>query len=109
MQVSRSFSQQNSLYKLLCDSEEKFSLIMEYKAVKDYPMDIYVLLDLSKSMENETVNLSTLGKLLTDTFRDTRSDFRFGLGTITNVFKNELPLNSDMKEFSVSELQSVPK
>ncbi len=45
-------------------------------------MDLYYLMDLSKSMEDDKEKLSALGDLLAETMQNITSNFRYGTLTI---------------------------
>jgi integrin beta 1 len=44
---------------------------------EDYPVDLYYLMDLSKSMEDDKEKLSALGDLLAETMQNITSNFRY--------------------------------
>ena len=60
-----------------------------YEQAQDYPVDLYYLADLSKSMEDDKERLSTLGGLLCSTMHNFTSNFRLGFGSF--VDKVEMP------------------
>lgn len=57
---------------------------MNYAQAEDYPVDLYYLMDLSKSMEDDKEKLSHLGDLLSDTMRNITSNFRLGFGSFVD-------------------------
>lgn len=57
---------------------------MSYAQAQDYPVDLYYLMDLSKSMEDDKDKLSKLGDLLSDTMRNITSNFRLGFGSFVD-------------------------
>lgn len=63
---------------------EKHSLKVSYAQAEDYPVDLYYLMDLSKSMEDDKAKLSSLGDLLSDTMRNITSNFRLGFGSFVD-------------------------
>ncbi|XP_037919074.1 integrin beta-PS isoform X1 [Hermetia illucens] len=104
---------------------EKHRLTMQYSQAEDYPVDLYYLMDLSKSMEDDKEKLSKLGDLLSDTMRNITSNFRLGFGSFVDKvlmpyvstvpkkllhpcegceapygFRNHMPLNTNTKSFS---------
>ena len=50
-----------------CLSDEAHNLDFFYEQAQDYPVDLYYLMDLSKSMEDDKEKLSALGDLLAAT------------------------------------------
>lgn len=57
---------------------------MSYKQAEDYPVDLYYLMDLSKSMEDDKEKLSKLGSLLAETMTNITSNFRLGFGSFVD-------------------------
>lgn len=57
---------------------------IDYSQAEDYPVDLYYLMDLSKSMEDDKEKLSKLGDLLSDTMRNITSNFRLGFGSFVD-------------------------
>lgn len=55
-----------------------------YSQAEDYPVDLYYLMDLSRSMKNDKEKLSTLGSLLSSTMRNITSNFRLGFGSFVD-------------------------
>ncbi|GBP10841.1 Integrin beta-PS [Eumeta japonica] len=55
-----------------------------YSQAQDYPVDLYYLMDLSASMENDKDNLILLGDLLSETMRNITSNFRLGFGSFVD-------------------------
>ncbi|XP_045785292.1 integrin beta-PS [Maniola jurtina] len=55
-----------------------------YAQAQDYPVDLYYLMDLSRSMKNDKEKLSTLGSLLSSTMRNITSNFRIGFGSFVD-------------------------
>lgn len=64
--------------------DEEYRLKMRYSQAEDYPVDLYYLMDLSKSMEDDKQKLSKLGDLLSDTMRNITSNFRLGFGSFVD-------------------------
>ncbi|XP_035436048.2 integrin beta-PS [Spodoptera frugiperda] len=59
-------------------------LTFAYSRAQDYPVDLYYLMDLSRSMKNDKEKLSTLGSLLSATMRNMTSMFRIGFGSFVD-------------------------
>lgn len=64
------------------DNPYRFPLI--YRQAVDYPVDLYYLMDLSKSMEDDKEKLSSLGDLLAKTMMELTSNFRLGFGSFVD-------------------------
>lgn len=64
--------------------DEVHNLNMRYSQAEDYPVDLYYLMDLSKSMEDDKEKLSALGDLLSETMRNITSNFRLGFGSFVD-------------------------
>lgn len=64
------------------DQMQKISF--SYSQAQDYPVDLYYLMDLSRSMKNDKEKLSTLGSLLSSTMRNITSKFRIGFGSFVD-------------------------
>ncbi|XP_037807602.1 integrin beta-PS-like isoform X2 [Lucilia sericata] len=111
---------------------EVHSLPLRFSQAKDYPIDLYYLMDLSKSMEDDKAKLSALGDLLSDTMRNITSNFRLGFGSFDEKvimpftstaptklispcdgceppygFKNVMSLSTDTSRFS-TEVRNAP-
>lgn len=67
-----------------CFIDEVHQLDIKYSQAEDYPVDLYYLMDLSKSMEDDKEKLSKLGDLLADTMRNITSNFRLGFGSFVD-------------------------
>ncbi|GLH04820.1 hypothetical protein R5R35_010140 [Gryllus longicercus] len=63
---------------------EAYRIKFEYAQAEDYPVDLYYLMDLSKSMEDDKDKLSTLGDLLVASMRNVTSNFRLGFGSFVD-------------------------
>lgn len=48
----------------MCVADDKVTFPITYKQAKDYPVDLYYLMDLSHSMEDDKAKLASLGDLL---------------------------------------------
>lgn len=55
-----------------------------YAQAEDYPVDLYYLMDLSKSMEDDKDKLSSLGNRLAETMQNITSNFRLGFGSFVD-------------------------
>lgn len=83
--ASQQFESQRKLTNdLICPTDEEHRLNIQYSQAQDYPVDLYYLMDLSKSMEDDKEKLSKLGDLLTDTMRNMTSNFRLGFGSFVD-------------------------
>jgi len=63
---------------------EAFRFTVSYSQAQDYPVDLYYLMDLSKSMEDDKEKLSVLGDLLVESMQKITSDFRLGFGSFVD-------------------------
>ena len=70
--------------KLALRVNEAHELDFHYEQAVDYPVDLYYLMDLSKSMEDDKEKLSTLGDLLSETMQNLTSNFRLGFGSFVD-------------------------
>lgn len=57
---------------------------MQYSQAEDYPVDLYYLMDLSKSMEDDKEKLSSLGGTLSIEMQKITSNFRLGFGSFVD-------------------------
>ena len=80
------------MYKL---GEEKH-ITVKYSQAKDYPVDIYYLMDLSASMEAYRDKLSELGVQLAKAMTELTSNFQIGFGSF--VDKVVLPMTHTQPE-----------
>lgn len=67
-------------------------MTLKYSQAEDYPVDLYYLMDLSKSMEDYRDQLSELGFQLAEAMRNLTSNFRLEFGSF--VDKVVLPMTS---------------
>ena len=67
-----------------CLADEAHNLDFFYEQAQDYPVDLYYLMDLSKSMEDDKEKLSALGDLLAATMQNITSNFRLGFGSFVD-------------------------
>ncbi len=58
---------------------------MKFRRVEDYPIDLYYLMDLSFSMEDDLTNVKKLGADLMEEMRNTTSDFRMGMSVSISI------------------------
>lgn len=84
--------QQNCLY----FTGEEYPLKLRYRHTRDYPVDLYYLMDLSASMEDDKDSLSKLGSKLAAEMQALTRDFRLGFGSF--VDKVEMPYVSTVPE-----------
>lgn len=75
---------------------QSYSIYMNYTQAEDYPLDLYYLMDLSKSMADDKEKLSYLGNQLASTMRRLTSNFRLGFGSF--VDKVVMPYVSTLPE-----------
>lgn len=59
-------------------------LSVSYSQAQDYPVDLYYLMDLSRSMKNDKEKLTELGSLLSTTMKSITSNFRLGFGSFVD-------------------------
>lgn len=57
---------------------------LKFKRAEDYPIDLYYLMDLSFSMEDDLENLKNLGTELMREMKTITSDFRIGNESFPN-------------------------
>ncbi|KAK7015830.1 Integrin beta-1 [Halocaridina rubra] len=107
--------------------QEAYSMQVTFRQAEDYPVDLYYLMDLSKSMEDDKESLSKLGTLLALEMQKITKNFRLGFGSFVDKvvmpyvstvperlvhpckdcaapygFRNALPLTSNAESFAVS-------
>ncbi|KAL5278574.1 ITGB1 family protein [Megaselia abdita] len=63
---------------------EPHRIDFSYAQAEDYPVDLYYLMDLSKSMEDDKEKLSTLGDSLATEMRKITSNFNLGFGSFVD-------------------------
>nr|XP_053629531.1 integrin beta-PS-like isoform X2 [Cherax quadricarinatus] len=70
-----------------------------YKHLKNYPVDLYYLMDGSKSMKDDKEMLTQLGKQLVESIKNITSNFRVGFGIFVDKailpYISTLPFNAD--------------
>lgn len=57
---------------------------VRYAQAEDYPVDLYYLMDLSKSMQDDKEKLSALGDLLSESMKNITSNFKLGFGSFVD-------------------------
>ncbi|XP_056640802.1 integrin beta-PS isoform X1 [Diorhabda sublineata] len=77
-------------------ARQSYSISMQYTQAEDYPVDLYYLMDLSKSMYDDKEKLSYLGDSLANTMKKLTSNFRLGFGSF--VDKVVMPYVSTLPE-----------
>lgn len=66
-----------------------YNITLTYTQAKDYPVDLYFLMDLSNSMKDDKANLEKLGDKMATTMRAITTEFQLGFGSF--VDKKTLP------------------
>ena len=61
-----------------------YILKLQFRQAVDYPVDLYYLMDLSKSMEDDKAKLAELGNLLSSEMQRITSNFRLGFGSFVD-------------------------
>lgn len=64
--------------------DEAYRIALNYEQAEDYPVDLYYLMDLSNSMEDDKEKLSSLGNLLAESMKKITSNFRLGFGSFVD-------------------------
>lgn len=72
------------MIKTLPFTDQEHRLMITYSQAEDYPVDLYYLMDLSKSMEDDKNSLSLLGDSLATKMRQITSNFRLGFGSFVD-------------------------
>lgn len=57
---------------------------ISFRQAKNYPVDLYYLMDLTRSMEDDREKLADLGQRLVDTMRSITMNFRLGFGSFVD-------------------------
>ncbi|XP_072029330.1 integrin beta-1-like [Amphiura filiformis] len=60
------------------------TVIMQVRQAEDYPVDLYYVMDLSKSMEDDLRNLKLLGATLAREMKQITSNFQLGFGSFVD-------------------------
>lgn len=90
MQIDKNFNCEREKNTLFIGEEQH--VILKYSQAKNYPMDLYYLMDLSASMEPYRDRLSKLGLQLAAAMQKLTSNFRLGFGSF--IDKVVLPMTS---------------
>lgn len=77
-------------------ARSSYNVIMSYTQAENYPLDLYYLMDLSRSMMDDKEILSQMGDLLADTMQKITSKFTLGFGSF--VDKVVMPYVSTLPE-----------
>ncbi|XP_019867658.2 integrin beta-PS isoform X2 [Aethina tumida] len=77
-------------------AKQTHSIHMAYTQAEDYPVDLYYLMDLSRSMYDDKEKLSLLGDKLASTMQKITTKFSLGFGSF--VDKVKMPYVSTLKE-----------
>lgn len=105
--------------------KDPYKLNVKFQQAKNYPLDLYYLMDLSKSMEDDKDKLASLGDMLVDQMEALTYNFRLGFGSFVDKtvmpyvstvesklrepctgcaapygFKNHMPLNESTDRFA---------
>lgn len=73
-----------SLYLALISADDAKRFMVKVRQVEDYPVDLYYLMDLSYSMNDDLFRLRSLGKGLAETMNRTTSNLRMGFGAFVD-------------------------
>lgn len=89
MVVTHSLARQSSSFLfdkhiLHRSSDVTHTVHMSYTQAEDYPVDLYYLMDLSRSMYDDKEKLSELGNLLAESMMNITSNFRLGFGSFVD-------------------------
>lgn len=63
---------------------ESKNMDVQFKQARDYPVDLYYLMDLSKSMQDDKESLALLGNELATKMRNLTNNFRLGFGSFVD-------------------------
>jgi len=92
---------------------EAFRFTVSYSQAQDYPVDLYYLMDLSKSMEDDKEKLSDLGDLLVESMQKITSDFRLGFGSFVDKvvmpYVSTVPKKGEVRRAAVSGNLDAPE
>lgn len=73
-----------TLYLALIHADDAQRFTVKVRQVEDYPVDLYYLMDLSYSMNDDLFRLRTLGKGLAEAMNRTTSNLRMGFGAFVD-------------------------
>lgn len=62
-------------------ADKPASVSLKFTRVAGYPVDLYYIMDLSTSMQDDKENLEKLTNSLAQTMKNITSDFRMGFGS----------------------------
>lgn len=71
------------------ETGQSYTIPVEFKQAKDYPIDLYFLMDLSNSMGDDKTQVEKLSSKLAATMRNITRYFSIGFGSF--VDKNAFP------------------
>lgn len=69
---------------MMCFPDDSKRFTVKVRQVEDYPVDLYYLMDLSYSMNDDLFRLRTLGKGLAEAMNRTTSNLRMGFGAFVD-------------------------
>jgi integrin beta 1 len=75
---------------------EPYKFHVSFRQAENYPVDLYYVMDLSNSMEDDKVKLAELGDLLASKMSNITQNFRLGFGSF--VDKKTMPYVSTVPE-----------
>lgn len=81
--------------KLTLRKGETYQLKFLYQQAKDFPVDLYYIMDLSNSMLHHKVKLAKLGQTLSEAMQKITKNFKLGFGSF--VDKVDLPFTSTVE------------
>ncbi|XP_075237304.1 integrin beta-PS-like [Lycorma delicatula] len=81
-QVTVQIAPQKIELKLRLNKKETFKFY--YQKSEGYPVDLYFLMDLSKSMDDDKAKLSSVGETLANSMKEITSNFRLGFGSFVD-------------------------
>lgn len=67
--------------KLSLRKDDWHKINFQFKTAKNYPVDLYYLMDVSASMHKHKEALAKLGSKLSETMKKNTNDFRIGFGS----------------------------
>ena len=70
---------------------------MQFAQAANYPVDLYYIMDLSQTMEDDRTNLAKLGNSIAETMRKATSNFRIGFGSF--IDKTLAPFSSEYLKY----------
>ena len=85
---------------------EPLTFTVSVKAAEDFPLDLYMLMDLSGSFEGDLIVVKGLAPQLPLALRNVSSDFLIGFGTF--VDKPSLPYTSSVQKNTIHNVSGQP-